>query len=116
MPTFIVQALYNEPITINSDGSQTRSFCYVDDMIMAFVALMPAPAEFSIRQFAAKAFALTGSKSRSAHRPLPAADPTQRQPAISLARERPGWRPKAQQEARHAKTVVCFEGLPAGSS
>ena len=88
VPTFIVQALYNEPITIYRDGSQTRSFCYVDNMITAFVALMAAPAEFSIRQFAAKLFALTESKSRSAHRLLPAADPTRRQQMASKSPER----------------------------
>src|SRR5207342_3012903 len=94
---FIVQALRGEPITIYGDGQQTRSFCYVDDLIEGFLRLMATeegftgpvnlgnPGEFTIRQLAEKVIALTGSKSQLEFRPLPADDPLQRQPDIRLA-------------------------------
>ena len=96
---FIMQALRNEPITIYGDGAQTRSFCYVDDIIEAFVLLMATgddftgppnlgnPAEFSIRELAERIHALTGSRSPIMHKPLPEDDPRQRQPDIDLARQ-----------------------------
>jgi len=120
---FIVQALKNEPITIYGDGSQTRSFCYVDDLIDGFLRLMRMPAdfpgpvnlgnpnEFTIRQLATKVIELTGSRSTIVARPLPSDDPTQRQPNISLARERLGWAPQVQLEQGLAKTIAYFDEL-----
>jgi UDP-glucuronate decarboxylase len=103
---FIMQALKGEPITIYGDGSQTRSFCYVDDMVNAFVAFMATldsvtgpmnlgnPFEFSILELAEKIIQLTGTKSEIEFQPLPEDDPMQRKPDISLAREKLGWEPK----------------------
>jgi UDP-glucuronate decarboxylase len=120
---FIVQALKNEPITIYGDGSQTRSFCYVDDLVEGFVRLMKMPAdfpgpvnlgnpnEFTIRQLATKVIELTGSRSAIVAWPLPSDDPTQRQPNISLARERLGWAPQVQLDEGLAKTIAYFDGL-----
>jgi UDP-glucuronate decarboxylase len=120
---FIVQALKNEPITIYGDGSQTRSFCYVDDLVEGFVRLMKMPAdfpgpvnlgnpnEFTIRELATKVIELTGSRSTIIARPLPSDDPTQRQPNISLARERLGWAPQVQLDEGLAKTIAYFDGL-----
>ena len=99
---FIVQALRNEPITLYGDGLQTRSFCYVSDLIEGIYRLMNTdgltgpvnignPTEFTIRELADTVVALTGSRSEIVHRPLPQDDPTQRKPDISLAREKLGW-------------------------
>ena len=124
---FIVQALKGEPITIYGDGSQTRSFCYVDDMIDAFVALMATPAgftgpvnlgnpvEFTIRELAEKVIAITGSKSRIEYKALPADDPRQRQPDIGLARSKLGWEPKVALEPGLRQTIVYFDRLLAGA-
>jgi len=124
---FIVQALKGESITIYGDGSQTRSFCYVGDMIDAFVALMATPAEFTgpvnlgnpveftIRELAEKIVAMTGSKSRIEYRSLPPDDPRQRQPEIGLAREKLGWRPGVALDAGIGETVAYFERLLAES-
>ena len=124
---FIMQALNDEPITIYGDGSQTRSFCYVDDMITAFVALMATPAEFtgpvnlgnptefSIRELAEKVIALTGSKSKIEFRPLPGDDPTQRQPDIGLARAKLGWAPTVALDDGLKKTIAYFEAMSAGA-
>lgn len=118
---FIVQALNNEPITIYGDGSQSRSFCYVDDMIDAFVRLMKTddeftgpvnmgnPNEFTIRELADKVIDLTGSKSELINKPLPQDDPTQRQPDIALAKEKLGWAPKIELEEGLKKTIEYFE-------
>ncbi|MBA2672860.1 UDP-glucuronic acid decarboxylase family protein [Ramlibacter sp.] len=120
---FIVQALKNEPITIYGEGQQTRSFCFVDDLVEGFLRLMEQPAdfpgpmnlgnpnEFTIRQLADKVIALTGSRSPLVHKPLPSDDPTQRQPDIRLARERLGWEPKVQLEEGLRKTIDYFDGL-----
>jgi UDP-glucuronate decarboxylase len=120
---FIMQALKNEPITIYGDGSQTRSFCYVDDLVEGFLRLMKMPAdfpgpvnlgnpnEFTIRQLANKVIELTGSRSTIVSRPLPSDDPTQRQPNISLARERLGWAPQVQLDEGLAKTIAYFDEL-----
>jgi UDP-glucuronate decarboxylase len=120
---FIVQALKNEPLTIYGDGSQTRSFCYVDDLIEGFLRLMKMPPdfpgpvnlgnpnEFTIRQLANKVIELTGSRSQIVSRPLPSDDPTQRQPNIALARERLGWSPQVQLEAGLGKTIAYFDEL-----
>jgi UDP-glucuronate decarboxylase len=120
---FIVQALKNEPITIYGDGSQTRSFCYVDDLIDGFQALMAQPAdfpgpvnlgnpnEFTIAQLAARVIELTGSRSSIVARPLPSDDPLQRKPDIALAQERLGWAPKVQLDEGLGKTIAYFDGL-----
>ena len=120
---FIMQALRNEPITIYGDGSQTRSFCYVDDLIEAFIRLMDSaddftgpvntgnPNEFTIKELAKKVIELTGSKSELVYRPLPSDDPTQRQPNITLAKEKLGWEPKVQLEEGLRKTIPYFERL-----
>ena len=120
---FIVQALKNEPITLYGSGEQTRSFCYVDDMIEAFVRLMNAPdevsgpvnlgnpGEFTIRELATKVIDLTGSRSEVVFRPLPSDDPTQRCPEISLAREKLGWQPLVELETGLKKTISYFENL-----
>ncbi len=102
---FIVQALKGEPITLYGDGSQTRAFCYVDDMIEGFIRMMAAPdditgpmnlgnpVEMSIAELAELVIDLTGSRSRIVHRPLPVDDPIQRCPDISQASALLGWRP-----------------------
>lgn len=120
---FIMQALQNQPITIYGDGSQSRSFCYVDDLIEAFVRLMATPDdftgpvntgnpnEFTIKELAEKVIDLTGSKSELVSKPLPSDDPTQRQPDITLAREKLGWEPKIQLEEGLKKTIPYFEML-----
>jgi len=118
---FIVQALNNEPITIYGDGSQTRSFCYVDDLIEVFIRLMKSkdgftgpvntgnPGEFTIKQLAEKVLEQTGSSSRIDYLPLPADDPKQRQPDISLAREKLGWEPQVDLEQGLARTIEYFK-------
>jgi len=120
---FIVQALNNEPITIYGDGGQTRSFCYVDDMIGALVALMASPAdftgpvnlgnptEFRIRELAEKVIALTSSKSKIEHRPLPSDDPLQRQPDIGLARAKLGWAPTVALDVGLSRTIEYFDAV-----
>jgi UDP-glucuronate decarboxylase len=120
---FIVQALQDQPITIYGDGSQTRSFCYVDNLIEAFVRLMDTddgflgpvnlgnPVEFTIRQLAEQVIALTGSRSELVHKPLPADDPLQRKPDITLAREKLGWNPDIQLQDGLVKTIAYFRNL-----
>jgi UDP-glucuronate decarboxylase len=120
---FIVQALKGEPITIYGDGQQTRSFCYVDDLVEGFVRLMDTPdevtgpmnlgnpGEFTIRELAEKVIEMTGSRSEMVRKPLPADDPMQRQPDISFARRTIGWEPKVQLEAGLARTIAYFDAL-----
>jgi UDP-glucuronate decarboxylase len=120
---FVVQALKGEPITIYGDGQQTRSFCYVDDLVDGFVKLMDTPddvtgpvnlgnpGEFTIRELAEKVIDLTGSKSKMVRKPLPADDPMQRKPDITLAKKTLGWEPKIQLEAGLEKTIAYFENL-----
>ncbi|HTO49571.1 MAG TPA: UDP-glucuronic acid decarboxylase family protein [Burkholderiales bacterium] len=120
---FIVQALRGEPITIYGDGSQTRSFCYVDDLVDALVRLMGTPdevtgpinlgnpAELTVKALAERVVALTGSRSRIEYRPLPEDDPKQRQPDIALARSTLGWEPTTPLEDGLAKTVAYFDRL-----
>lgn len=118
---FIVQALRNLPITIYGDGSQSRSFCYVDDMIDAFIRYMDLeddfpgpmnlgnPSEFTILSLAEKIIELTGSASEIVFMPLPIDDPRQRQPDISLARRKIGWEPKVSLDDGLLTTIRYFE-------
>ncbi len=120
---FIMQALRGESITIFGDGSQTRSFCYVDDLIEAFIRLMDTsddvtgpinlgnPNEFTIRELAEKVIQLTNSKSTIVFRPLPSDDPMQRQPNIDEAKSRLNWEPKVQLEQGLQKAIQYFEGM-----
>jgi UDP-glucuronate decarboxylase len=117
---FIVQALKGEPISIYGDGSQTRSFCYVDDLISGMIALMESgaevtgpinvgnPGEFTIRELATKVIELTRSKSQIIEHPLPADDPRQRRPDISLAKKVLGWEPTVALEAGLSRTIDYF--------
>ncbi len=123
---FIVQALKGEPITIYGEGKQTRSFCYVDDLIEGFVRFMETPdnvtgpmnlgnpGEFTIKELAQKVLKITGSKSKLIHKPLPVDDPTQRCPDISLAKKTLGWQPRIQLDEGLEKTVAYFDKLLAG--
>ncbi len=116
---FIVQALRGEPVTLYGDGSQTRSFCYVDDLIDGLVRLMERdategpvnlgnPAEFTIRELAETVLRLAGSKSELVFRPLPQDDPVQRQPDIARARELLGWQPRVPLEDGLKETIAWF--------
>ena len=117
---FIVQALKNEPITVYGDGSQTRSFCYVEDLIDGLVRLMESPAdftgpvnlgnpvEFTIRELANQILSETGSSSLLIMKPLPQDDPRQRRPDITLAQERLGWSPKVPLHQGLKPTVAYF--------
>lgn len=119
---FIVQALKNENITIYGDGSQTRSFCYVDDLVECMLRFMASPddftgpmnmgnpGEFTIKELAEKVLALTGSRSTITYVPLPGDDPKQRRPDISLAREKLAWEPTVLLEDGLKKTIAYFEG------
>jgi UDP-glucuronate decarboxylase len=120
---FIRQALRNEPITLYGDGRQTRSFCYVTDMIEALVLLMRSPddfvgpvnvgnpTEFTIEELAHKVIDLTGSRSQIVREPLPQDDPTQRQPDIGLARANLGWEPRVQLDEGLRHTIAYFDEL-----
>jgi UDP-glucuronate decarboxylase len=120
---FIVQALQNKPITIYGDGSQSRSFCYVDDLIEVFVRFMDSedsfsgpmntgnPGEFTIRQLAENVIELTGSGSQLIEKPLPADDPRQRQPDITLAKEKLGWEPQIKLREGLVKTIDYFDNF-----
>jgi UDP-glucuronate decarboxylase len=120
---FIVQALLGKDITIYGDGSQTRSFCYVDDLIDGLIRLMAAsdetvgpinlgnPQEFSIRELAMAVIDLTGARSNIAHRPRPEDDPRQRQPDIAKAQKALGWAPKTPLKEGLRKTIEYFEQL-----
>ena len=120
---FIVQALRSEPITIYGDGHQTRSFCYVDDLVDGLISLMATddsftgpinlgnPGEFTITELANKVLELTGSRSVVLQRPLPADDPRQRQPDITLAKTKLNWVPKVQLEQGLRLTIAYFDRL-----
>ena len=120
---FIRQALAREDITIFGDGRQTRSFCYRDDLIEGIIRMMNGPddfigpvnlgnpAEFSMLELAELVLKLTGSKSKIVHRPLPPDDPTQRQPDITLAREKLDWQPSIELEEGLAKTIEWFKSI-----
>jgi UDP-glucuronate decarboxylase len=121
---FIIQALRNEDITIYGDGSQTRSFQFVDDLVEGMIRMMNTreeftgpvnignPTEFTIQELAKKVILLTGSKSRLTYLPLPEDDPTQRQPDITLARkELSGWEPRIQLDEGLNRTISYFKNL-----
>jgi len=120
---FIVQALKNEDISIYGDGSQTRSFCYVDEMIDGMTRFMNSreeltgpmnmgnPVEFTILELAETVIRLTGSKSEIIYKPLPSDDPMQRQPDITMAKSELGWEPKIQLEDGLKKTIKYFENI-----
>ena len=120
---FIMQALKNEPITIYGDGSQTRSFCFVDDLIEGLIRLMQMPDdftgpvnlgnpnEFTVKQLAEKVVEMTGSKSSLEYLPLPSDDPVQRKPDISIATKNLGWNPEVQLEDGLISTIRYFETL-----
>lgn len=120
---FIIQALDNQPITIYGDGQQTRSFCFVDDLVGGMIGLMNTPDkitgpmncgnpnEFTIRELAEKVIAMTGSRSRIVHRPLPQDDPRQRRPDISQAQELLDWRPTVMLTEGLQRTISYFDQL-----
>jgi UDP-glucuronate decarboxylase len=120
---FILQALNNEDITVYGDGKQTRSFCYVDDLIEGVIQMMNAPGDFtgpvnlgnpeeySILELAEKIIALTRSKSKIVFEPLPQDDPLQRKPNIELARDKLKWEPQKQLEAGLKETINYFKSL-----
>jgi UDP-glucuronate decarboxylase len=124
---FIVQALRGEEITLYGDGSQTRAFCYVDDLIEGFIRLMATgpeitgpinignPHEIPVRELAERVIALTGSRSRIVHRPLPQDDPLQRCPDISMARAVLGWEPTVDLETGLGRAAAYFRKMLAES-
>jgi len=120
---FIVQALKNDPITIYGDGKQTRSFCYVNDLVYGLINLMNSPddvtgpinlgnpGEFTMLELAEKVIALSGSKSKLNYMPLPADDPKQRQPDITLAKKVLNWQPTIALDEGLSKTIAYFKEL-----
>ena len=120
---FIMQALNGTDITIYGDGSQTRSFCYVDDLLDGMIKLMNSPTdftgpvnignpgEFTIKELAEKVVELTGSKSKIIYQPLPQDDPQRRRPDISLAKKELGWEPTVKLETGLKKTIEYFSSL-----
>jgi UDP-glucuronate decarboxylase len=120
---FIVQALLGRDITVYGEGLQTRAFCYVDDLIDGLIKLMATgesvtgpinignPGEFSILQLATMVVDLTGSRSRTVHRPLPQNDPRQRRPDISRAQELLSWQPRMPLKEGLIRTIAYFEKL-----
>ena len=120
---FIVQALKGEDITIYGDGQQSRSFCYVDDMIEGFVRMMNSeagfagpvnmgnPGEFTMLELAEQVLKIVGGKSKLAYHPLPTDDPKQRQPDIALAKEKLDWEPTVALEDGLKETVAYFKEL-----
>jgi UDP-glucuronate decarboxylase len=125
---FVVQALKSEPITLYGDGQQTRSFCFVDDLVEGFLRLMDTgddvtgpinlgnPGEFTIKQLAETVIELTGSKSTIEYRPLPQDDPRQRQPDISKAKALLDWQPTVQLEEGVRRTIAYFDELLASGA
>ncbi|GHT80543.1 NAD-dependent dehydratase [Spirochaetia bacterium] len=120
---FIMQALRNDNITIYGNGQQTRSFCYVDDLIDAFILMMNSPAdftgpvnignpgEFTMLELAEKVITLTGSASKIVYEPLPADDPKQRKPDITLAKQKLNWQPKVSLEDGLKETIAYFKHI-----
>jgi UDP-glucuronate decarboxylase len=124
---FIVQALRNEDITVYGDGSQTRSFCFVDDLVEGMLRLMKCagitgpmnignPTETTILEFATRIITLIGSSSRIVFKPLPSDDPKQRQPDISLARKTLGWEPSTDIDTGLKKTIEYFTRILASKA
>ena len=119
LPTFMSQALRGEDITVYGDGSQTRSFCYVDDLVDGIYRLLLSdyprpvnignPSEITLLQFAEEVLALTGSKSKIVYEPLPQDDPKQRQPNITKAKELLGWEPKVDRHEGLKRTLEYFK-------
>jgi dTDP-glucose 4,6-dehydratase len=126
VPAFIQQALRGEPLSVFGDGSQTRSFCFVDDLVDGIYRLLVSgihepvnignPHEMTIRQFADRILHLTGSASPIAFKPLPVDDPKTRQPDITTARARLGWEPRVPLDDGLARTIEYFNSLLAGSA
>lgn len=122
LPAFIGQALRGEDLTVFGDGSQTRSFCYVDDLVEGIYRLLLSdyhlpvnignPSEITLKQFAEEVIALTGTKQKIVYKPLPVDDPKQRQPDISRAREILGWEPKVSRKEGLKATYEYFKSLP----
>jgi dTDP-glucose 4,6-dehydratase len=122
LPAFIGQALRGEDLTVFGDGSQTRSFCYVDDLIEGIYRLLMSdyaypvnignPSEISLKEFAEEIIKLTGTTQKIVYKPLPADDPKQRKPDITKARELLGWEPKVDRAAGLAITYAYFKSLP----
>jgi len=122
LPAFIGQALRGEDLTVFGDGSQTRSFCYVDDLVEGIYRLLLSdyylpvnlgnPSEITLRQFAEEVIALTGTKQKIVYRPLPEDDPKQRRPDITRAREILGWEPKVERKEGLRITYEYFKSLP----
>jgi dTDP-glucose 4,6-dehydratase len=120
IPNFINQALSNKPITVYGDGSQTRSFCYVSDLVEGIARLMEVdyhlpvnignPHEMTILDFAKKVIELTGSNSKIEFKPLPQDDPKRRKPNIDLAKQLLGWEPKVSLDEGLKKTIAYFRG------
>jgi UDP-glucuronate decarboxylase len=120
---FIVQALRGEPITIYGDGQQTRSFCYVDDLVDGLMRLMNSPGdvtgpinlgnpgEFTMLELAQQVIELTGARSTLAFQPLPSDDPRQRQPDNSLAKATLDWAPKVELREGLSRTIAYFDAL-----
>jgi UDP-glucuronate decarboxylase len=120
---FILQALQGKPLTVYGDGSQSRSFCYVDDLIDGFLRLMQSsddftgpvnlgnPVEFDMIELAEQVKELTNSKSEIIYEPLPEDDPRQRQPDITLAKNKLGWEPKVPLREGLEKTIAYFSDL-----
>jgi dTDP-glucose 4,6-dehydratase len=117
---FIVQALEGKPLTVYGAGSQTRSFCYVDDEVRGILALLDSdyvgpmnignPNEFTVLELAEKVLEITGSTSEIVYEPLPVDDPTQRKPDISLAKRVLGWEPRVPLEEGLRRTAAWFAG------
>jgi dTDP-glucose 4,6-dehydratase len=124
LPAFIGQALRGEDLTIFGDGSQTRSFCYVDDLVEGIYRLLLSdyrepvnignPDEITIQQFAEEIIQLTGTTQKIIYQPLPKDDPTQRQPDISKAKAILGWEPQVDRAEGLARTYAAFKALPEG--
>ena len=122
LPAFIGQALRGEDLTVFGDGSQTRSFCYVDDLVEGIYRLLLSdyhlpvnignPSEISLKDFAEEVLKLTGNKVKITYKPLPADDPKQRKPDITKAKEILGWEPKVDRSTGLAKTYAYFKTLP----
>jgi dTDP-glucose 4,6-dehydratase len=122
LPAFIGQALRGEDLTVFGDGSQTRSFCYVDDLVEGIYRLLLSdyhlpvnignPSEITLKQFAEEVITLTGTKQKIVYKPLPVDDPKQRQPDISRAREILGWEPKVGRGEGLKATYEYFKSLP----